>query len=261
METVTYENRGACAEITLNRPEKLNSFTVEMRAALLAALTRAVEDPGVRAVLIKASGKGFCAGQDLAELVSAEADGKPLPFDRLVEEYNTAVRLICGAEKPVICAVNGVAAGAGANLAFACDFVIAADSASFMQAFVHVGLVPDTGGSFFLPRLVGPAIAKKLCMLGEKITAAEALVLGLVYRTAADGELLGEARELADHLASLPTRGLAMMKRALNTSLGNDLYSQLELEKELQLAASRTSDYKEGVSAFLEKRQPKFQGK
>ena len=259
--TVSIELKGGVAEISLRRPEKMNSFDASMRGEFLSALRSARENSVVRAILITGTGKGFCAGQDLGELIDAEKGGAPLAFDRLVEEYNEAVRLITGADQPVVCAVNGAAAGAGANIALACDFVIAADTASFMQAFVHVGLVPDSGGSFVLPRLVGLAKAKELCMLGAKIPAAEALRMGMIYKVSPAAELLQDARALTTHLSEMPTRGLALMKRALQASLGSDLHQQLELEKSFQLTASHTSDHKEGITAFVEKREPKFTGR
>lgn len=260
-DSILLETRGAVAELTLNRPTKLNCFDSAMRSRFLDALRHCDRTRSIRAILLTGAGKGFCAGQDLAELIAAENAGRPLSFDSLMEEYNVIVTLLTGTEKPIVCAVNGAAAGAGANLALACDFVFAASEASFMQAFVHVGLVPDTGGSYFLPRLVGLAKAKELSMLGGKLTAEEAERLGLIYRRTTGDELLPEARLCAEHLAQLPTQALGRTKRLLNASLGKTLSEQLALEKELQVASSHTNDYREGVHAFVEKRTPKFQGK
>ncbi len=260
-KTVSVSRNTGVAELTLSRPDVLNSFDAALRDEFSAALADVIEDSAVRAVLLTGTGRGFCAGQDLAELQAADAAGKPLPFDRLVEQYNEIIRRIAFAPKPFVCAVNGVAAGAGANLALACDFVIASGKASFVQAFVNVGLIPDSGGTFFLPRLAGLAKARELTMLGEKLSADEALALGLIYRVFPEGEFLGEARKLAERLAAMPTKSLGLIKRALNLSLGQTLVEQLETEKIYQTSAAHSADYREGVSAFVEKRTPKFSGK
>jgi 2-(1,2-epoxy-1,2-dihydrophenyl)acetyl-CoA isomerase len=260
-ESVLTHTSGALCRITLNRPQVLNSIHTEMAAALSSALGSAAADPAVRAILLTGNGKGFCAGQDLAELTAAEESGQPLSFAAVVEGFNRITRAIVEAPKPVVCAVNGVAAGAGANIALAADFVIASERASFVQAFVNVGLIPDSGGTYFLPRLVGMAKAKELVMLGEKISAEEALRLQLIYRTAPDAELLAQAEALALRLAGLPTAALASIKRAFSVSFQNSLSEQLALEKELQVQAGASADYREGLHAFVEKRAAKFCGK
>jgi len=247
------------AEITLNRPEVLNSFNARMGQELQDALESA-QDPAIRAVLLTGAGRAFCAGQDLAEALGTPESG-PAEFADIVRNtYSPIVLGIRQLEKPVICAVNGVAAGAGANLAFCCDFVLAAESSSFIQAFAKIGLVPDTGGTFFLPRLIGLARSTALMMLADKLAAAKALEIGLIYKVVANDEVVAEARALARQLAAQPTRAFAMIKQALNASLTSDLASQLELEAELQSAAGRTADYAEGVAAFLGKRAPMFRG-
>lgn len=253
--------RGEILLITLNRPEVLNSFTVPMARALQEALDLAERDEGVRAVLLTGAGRGFCAGQDLAE--AQPRDGTPAPAIRelVSRSYNPIIRRVRKIEKPVVCAVNGVAAGAGANIAFACDFVLAAEEASFVQAFVRIGLIPDSGGTFILPRLAGMARASALTMLGEKLSARQAFDWGMIYAVCPAEKLMDEAIALAEKLAALPTRAIGMTKRALNASLAHDLESQLELEEKLQAKAGETEDYREGVAAFHEKRPPRFTGK
>lgn len=258
---VEYTRVGGVARITLNRPEVLNSFNREMGQDLIGVLTELRRDDQIRAVLLTGAGRAFCAGQDLAEF-RPEA-GKDLPDLGLVVEqcYNPIVRLLRTTEKPFVCAVNGVAAGAGASLALACDIVLASERASFIQSFCKVGLIPDSGGTFFLPRLVGFARASALALLGDKVSAAEAVEIGLIYKVYSEQELMPAAEELAQKLATQPTRGLGLIKRALNASLSNDLHSQLHLELELQRKAGSTADYAEGVAAFFEKRDPRFTGK
>ena len=248
------------AIITLNRPDVLNSFNRTMAVEVRQALSTAAGDAKVRAVLVTGAGRAFCAGQDLAEAMPKEG---PLPDlgDIVARGYNPIVRTIRQIEKPVVCAVNGVAAGAGANLAFACDFVLAASEATFVQSFSKIGLVPDTGGTFILPRLVGHARATALMMLADKVTAAEAVAMGLIHRAVEGGRLMDEATALARLLATRPTRGLALIKRALNASATNGLDEQLALEAQLQAEAGSTEDYREGVRAFLEKRAPVFIGR
>jgi len=249
------------AEITFNRPDKLNSFTREMHNELRAALDAATADRSVRCLLITGAGRGFCAGQDLADIVDP-ATGKPGSVNStLKDDYNPLVKRLQGLPIPVVCAVNGVAAGAGANLALACDIVLAAKSASFIQAFSKIGLVPDCGGSYFLPRHLGTARAMALCMLADKLPAEKAEQWGLIWRAVEDGALMSEARALAKHLATQPTAALGMIKRMIHASGGNDLAQQLALELDTQMAASATHDYVEGVGAFLEKRAANFQGR
>jgi 2-(1,2-epoxy-1,2-dihydrophenyl)acetyl-CoA isomerase len=247
--------------ITLDRPDVLNSFNREMAFSLQECLKECAENDAVRAVLLSGNGRGFCAGQDLKEVLPEEGEPPKNLSEIVAASYNPVILGIRNLEKPVVCAVNGIAAGAGANLAFACDFVLASEKASFVQSFCKLGLVPDSGGTFFLPRLVGMARATALTMLGEKLTAEQALNWGLIYRVCQADGLLEEATKLAVFLASQPTKGFGYTKRALNASLANDLASQLAVEEELQGAAGRTADYAEGVAAFLEKRAPNFTGK
>ena len=247
------------AEITLHRPAVLNSVNALLGKELHAALAAAA-DPAIRAVLLTGAGRGFCAGQDLGETQGTPESG-PADFAAIVrDKYTPIVMGIRQLEKPVICAVNGVAAGAGANLAFCCDLVLAAESASFIQSFARIGLVPDTGGTFFLPRLIGLARTTALMMLGDKLPARQAQEIGLIHRVVPDAELLPEARALARQMASQPTRAFALIKLALNASLTGDLATQLDLEAELQGQAGRTTDHAEGVAAFLAKRPPVFMG-
>ncbi|HKJ46961.1 MAG TPA: enoyl-CoA hydratase [Balneolales bacterium] len=255
---IKFETNGGWAEITLNRPDKLNSFNRPMAEELQDAIKKAATDDNIRCVILTGAGRGFCAGQDLKEVL--DRHGEPLG-NTVKHSYNPIILAIRELEKPVICAVNGTAAGAGANIALACDFVLAAENAVFVQSFSKIGLIPDSGGTFFLPRLVGLPRATAMAMLGEKITAGQAVDIGLIYKSYADEELMVKARELAGYLAEQPTRGFGLIKRGFNESLGNDLQSQLELEAELQTEAGKTHDYNEGVQAFVEKRKPKFTGK
>lgn len=246
--------------ITLSRPDVLNSFNAQMAHELRIALDEARADKLVRAVVLTGAGRAFCAGQDLSETPATTSSGG---FDlgaTVRATYNPVIRAIRKLELPVVCAVNGVAAGAGANLALACDIVLASENASFIQSFAKVGLIPDSGGTFFLPRLVGLSRATAMMMTAEKITAQRSFEMGMVYRVCPADTLLQEATALATELASMPTRGLGLTKRALNESLCNDLDSQLDLEADLQSDAGRTHDFTEGVAAFLEKRKPNFTG-
>lgn len=249
------------SRITLDRPDVLNSFNARMASELREALDAAAADDAVRAVLLTGAGRGFCAGQDLAE-VSPRPDGSLPDLGEIVaRQYNPVIRAIRAIEKPVVAAVNGVAAGAGANLAFACDIVIAAEEASFIQSFSRIGLIPDSGGTFILPRLVGMARATALAMLGDRLTAPKALEWGLIWQVVPFATLAETARAVAAQLATQPTRGLGLIKRGLDRSWANDLDAQLDLEVELQSEAGRTADYAEGVRAFLEKRKPRFEGR
>ena len=259
-EHLLYETDQGVATITLNRPDVLNSFNRAMAAELRQALAHAGADAQVRALLLTGAGRAFCAGQDLAEAMPKEGPAPDLG-DIVARGYNPIVRTIRQLDKPVVCAVNGVAAGAGANLAFACDFVLASSDAAFIQSFSKIGLVPDTGGTFFLPRLVGMARATALMMLADKVTAADAVSIGLILRAVDAPKLLEEATALARQLATRPTRGLGLIKRALNASATNGLDEQLALEAQLQAEAGSTADYREGVKAFLEKRAPVFIGR
>lgn len=247
---------GVCT-ITLNRPDVFNSFNQEMGRAFQAALDEAAQDKAVRCVVITGEGRAFCAGQDLKEVTSENSPG----FKVIVEEtYNCSIRRICDMEKPVVAAVNGVAAGAGANIALACDFVVAKSSAKFIQAFANIGLIPDSGGTYWLPRLVGMARAKSLTMLGTPLVATEAQAMGLIHQAVDDEVFEDEVNALASKLATMPTRGLGLTKKALHAAMNNDLNAQLKLELDLQFEAAETSDYAEGVQAFLDKRKPQFTG-
>jgi len=247
--------------ITLNRPEVLNSFNLAMARELQDALAVAAADDAIRAVLITGEGRGFCAGQDLAAVPQDDSSTRPDLGETVRAQYNPIIRAIRRLEKPVICAVNGVAAGAGANLAFACDLVLASTEATFIQSFSRIGLIPDSGGTFFLPRLVGFARASGLFLLGGKASAAQAKEWGLIWETCEPAALMPQAQLLARTLATQPTRGFGLTKQALNASLMNDLDAQLDLEADLQAAAGRTDDFIEGVAAFREKRAPNFTGR
>ena len=257
---IEFETSKGVAILRLNRPDSLNSFTAEMHGEVREALTDAAGDKGVRAVLLTGNGRGFCAGQDLNDRAVAPGEAMPDLGDSVENYYNPLIRLLTTMEKPVICAVNGVAAGAGANIALACDIVIAARSASFIESFSRLGLIPDSGGTWILPRLVGMARARGLAMLGPKVSAEQAEAWGMIWQVVDDEELMATALGLAEQMATQPTRGFAFTKRALAASAANTLDAQLELEKELMRAAGRTHDYQEGVKAFLEKRQPNYKG-
>jgi 2-(1,2-epoxy-1,2-dihydrophenyl)acetyl-CoA isomerase len=246
--------------LTLNRPEVLNSFTRAMARALQEALQRAAADEGIRAVLITGAGRGFCAGQDLAEALP-QGDG-PMPDigEFVTNGYNPIIRGIRHLEKPVVCAVNGVAAGAGANLAFACDITLAAEDAVFVESFAKLGLIPDTSGTFFVPRLVGVQRATGMFFLADKVSATKAKEWGLIWDVVPRDALLDSAKSLARSLATQATRGFGLTKRALNASFGNTLDAQLDVEAELMSEAGRTADYEEGVRAFLDKRKPVYRG-
>ena len=258
--SILYEARQGVARITLNRPEVLNSFDAAMSLSLQQILAEVTRDVTLRAVYLTGAGRAFCAGQDLTEATS-EAAGIVDFGARVRNLYNPLVLALRRMPKPVVCAVNGVAACAGANLALACDIVIAAEAAAFLQAFVKIGLVPDTGGTWSLPRLVGSAQAAALMLLGEKLPAARALELGLIYQVCPGAELETVGFGLAAQLATQPTYALSLIKQLLAVSSHNSLEQQLELEAEYQALAGRSEDYAEGVRAFLEKRKPTFTGK
>jgi len=254
---IRFERDGAVARITLNRPEKFNSFCREMALELQQILADCGADDSVRCLYLTGEGKAFCAGQDLAEAI--EDNGIELA-QIVAEHYNPIIRLLRSIEKPVVCAVNGVAAGAGANIALAGDVVVATASASFIQAFSKIGLIPDSGGTFFLPRLIGLQRASALMMLGEKVSASEAAAMGMIFRHFADEEFSEKSLQLAHNLASMPTKGIGLTKRLLNESFTNNLDAQLDREGAVQVEAADSYDYREGVQAFLEKRKPVFRG-
>lgn len=260
MPLINTSTRDQILTITLNRPEKYNSFTRSMALELQQALKKA-ESANLRCVILKSNGKAFCAGQDLPEVVEQSKDQTFTLADTVQTNYNPVIRTIRKLEKPVVCAVQGTAAGAGANIAFACDIVIASHEAIFVQAFSKIGLIPDSGGTFFLPRLVGLAKTNAMYLLDEKFSADQAVEMGLIYKAVTHAKLQDEANSIAQKLASSPTRGFGLYKRAINLSFENTLDQQLDLEAELQTIAGNTDDYKEGVSAFLEKRKPTYSGR
>ncbi len=253
---ISHEN-GVCT-LTLNRPDVFNSFNRSMGKALQNALDECEKDNSVRAIVISGEGKAFCAGQDLAE--ATDPNG-PEMRTIVQETYNPIILRLRSIEKPIIAAVNGVAAGAGANIALACDLTIAKESASFIQAFSKIGLIPDSGGTYFLPRIVGLQKAVGMMMTGEKISAQQADKMGMIYRCVPDDEFEEEVSKLANYLAKMPTRGLGLTKKAVNAGLSNDLHTQLQMEEEIQTEAGQTHDFNEGVAAFLKKRKPEFIGK
>jgi 2-(1,2-epoxy-1,2-dihydrophenyl)acetyl-CoA isomerase len=258
-ETILLDIADGAARLTLNRPDRLNSFTVQMHDEVSRAL-EAVSKSDARVLVLTGAGRGFCAGQDLSDrAVAPGGDGVDLG-ESLEKRYNPLVRRLTTLELPVICAVNGVAAGAGANIALACDIVIAARSAKFIQSFANIGLIPDSGGTWTLPRLAGQSRALGLALTGEPLTAERAEAWGMIWKCVDDDKLVEETTALATKFASAPTRGLSMTKKLIRESGARALADQLEVERDAQRALGRTADYKEGVSAFMEKRTPKFSG-
>jgi 2-(1,2-epoxy-1,2-dihydrophenyl)acetyl-CoA isomerase len=257
---IEYSVEHGVALLTLNRPASLNSFNSDMHEEVREALKSARRDSSVRCLMITGNGRGFCAGQDLSDRNVAPGSERPDLGLSIEQYYNPMIRALRSFPAPVICAVNGVAAGAGANIALACDIVFAARSASFIQAFCKIGLLPDSGGTWTLPRLVGQARATALAMLGDKISAEQAAQWGMIWSCVDDDDLQETALACARHLATQPTQGLSMIKRALNASSTNSLDQQLDLERDLQHLAGRTDDYREGVAAFMAKRRPAFSG-
>ena len=260
-KNILFDISEGIATLTLNRPDKLNSFTAEMHGEVRSALEQLAADKSARVLVLTGAGRGFCAGQDLGDRAVAPG-GAPVDLGESVEKYYAPLVLALRAlPMPVVCAVNGVAAGAGANIALACDIVIAARSASFNEVFCKLGLIPDTGGTYFLPRLIGTARATGLAMLGDRLSAERAEQWGLIWKCVDDAELVGEVTALARHFSTAPTLGLARAKQALQASGLNTLEQQLALEAGMMRELGYTEDYREGVSAFMEKRIPAFQGK
>jgi 2-(1,2-epoxy-1,2-dihydrophenyl)acetyl-CoA isomerase len=258
-KSITTQIENKVATLTLNRPEVFNSFNREMALLLQSELDACEKNPEVRAIVITGNGKAFCAGQDLKEVTSPELNPG---FKKILEEhYNPIISRIRNIEKPVIGAINGVAAGAGANIALACDVVIASENASFIQAFSKIGLVPDSAGTFFLPRLIGFQKASALMMLGDKVSAQDAEKLGMVYKVVSSENFSEEVKNIANTMANMPTKALGLTKRLLNNSMQNNLEEQLNLESKLQIEAAQSEDYAEGVDAFVNKRKPNFKGK
>ncbi|HTN47449.1 MAG TPA: enoyl-CoA hydratase-related protein [Flavipsychrobacter sp.] len=257
MSTIIFHIENQVAYIALHRPEKFNSFNREMALELQKTLDECARDQNVRCIYLTGSGKGFCSGQDLAEAI----DPNGISLEDIVEQhYNAIITRLRKIEKPIIAAVNGVAAGAGANIALACDIVVAAESATFIQAFSKIGLIPDSAGTFFLPRLVGMQRAAALMMTADKVTAKEAMGMGMIYQVFSDESFEAESKKMAQQLAQMPTKGLGLTKRLLNESFHHTLEEQLIREKQIQVEAAASYDFKEGVQAFLEKRKPEFKG-
>ncbi len=256
-QTILFSVAEGVATLTLNRPDKLNAFNDQLHADIADALGQVESDPAIRALVITGAGRGFCSGADLSQRIGNQGGTN----DALDRQYHPRLRRLRALKKPVVAAVNGPAAGAGMSLALSCDIVIAAESATFIQAFTRIGLVPDAGSTFFLPRLIGTARAKGLTMLAEPLTAAQAEAWGLIWKAVPDAELMPQTMALAKKLAQGPTVALGLTKTAIDASLGNDLDTQLALERDSQHQASQSHDFREGVTAFLEKRPAKFTGK
>jgi len=260
-ESILLQSAGGIARVTLNRPDRLNSFTAKMHEELRDALAKVRADTSARALLLTGAGRGFCAGQDLSDRAVAPGDA-PVDLGASIEaNYRPLVLALQSFPMPVVCAVNGVAAGAGANIALACDLVVAAKSASFIQAFCKIGLIPDSGGTYFLPRLVGTARAMGLALLGDKLSAQQAADWGLIWKCVEDAELVSTVDALLAQLAQAPTRGLVATRRALHASSHATLEAQLDFERDLQRELGDSTDYREGVAAFLAKRAPQFTGR
>ena len=257
---ISFEIRSGVAILTFNRPDSLNSFTTAMHAEVRDVLQLTATDTSVRCLLLTGAGRGFCAGQDLNDRAVAPGGEMPDLGASIEKNYNPLVRAIMTLQKPVVCAVNGIAAGAGANIALACDIVLAGRSAAFLQGFTKIGLVPDSGGTWTLPRLVGRARAMGLAMLNSRIPAEQAQQWGMIWQVVDDEKLMDEALAIATHLATQPTKGLGLTKQAINAGGSNSLETQLEQERELQTIAGHSADYREGVAAFLQKRTPSFTG-
>jgi 2-(1,2-epoxy-1,2-dihydrophenyl)acetyl-CoA isomerase len=259
MDFITISTENNVRVITLNRPDVFNSFNRQMSLELQQQLDHAAADEGIRCIVLTGAGKAFCAGQDLKEVTTPELNPG---FRAILEEhYNPIIQRIRTIEKPILAAVNGVAAGAGANIALACDIVLAVESAAFIQAFSKIGLVPDSGGTFFLPRLIGFQRAMALCMLGDKVSATDAQQMGMIYKVYPADVFSAEVIKMAETLAQMPTKALGLTKRLMNKSLTHDLNEQLQMEGVLQIEAAQTNDYAEGVTAFVEKRKPLFTGR
>lgn len=257
MSTILFTIEEGIGIITLNRPDKLNSFNLDMARQLQQKLDECAANAAIRCVYLTGAGKGFCAGQDLADVIDPNGPGMK---NIIREQYNPIITRIRNLPKPVVAAVNGVAAGAGANIALACDVVVATQSASFIQAFSKIGLVPDSGGTFTLPRLIGWQKASAIMMLGDKIPAADALQMGMLYKVFSDDNFVEESKKIAHTLSRMPTKGLAYTKHLLNQSMHNSLDTQLQQEDEFQQKAAQTQDFNEGIKAFMEKRAPQFKG-
>nr|WP_136251276.1 2-(1,2-epoxy-1,2-dihydrophenyl)acetyl-CoA isomerase PaaG [Ningiella ruwaisensis] len=260
-KTIEYSVNNSVAVLTLNRPDSLNSFTIEMHLEVKQALKAVREDGDIRCLLLTGAGRGFCAGQDLNDRSVSAGQAAPDLGESVENYYNPLIRTITSLEKPVICAVNGVAAGAGASIALACDIVLAARSASFIQSFSRIGLVPDSGGTWNLPRALSLPRAKALALLGEKLSAEQAEKWGMIWQCIDNEKLMPQAITIAEHLATQPTKGLSRIKKLLNDSLSNSLHLQLELEKDAMRELGKSDDYKEGVAAFMAKRVPTFRGR
>ena len=259
MDFITISTENNVRVITLNRPDVFNSFNRQMSLELQQQLDHAAADEGIRCIVLTGAGKAFCAGQDLKEVTTPELNPG---FRAILEEhYNPIIQRIRTIEKPILAAINGVAAGAGANIALACDIVLAVESAAFIQAFSKIGLVPDSGGTFFLPRLIGFQRAMALCMLGDKVSATDAQQMGMIYKVFPADVFSPEVTKMAETLAQMPTKALGLTKRLMNKSLTHDLNEQLQMEGVLQIEAAQTNDYAEGVTAFVEKRKPLFTGR